>query len=78
VYLLASQHRAIVQAGYLYDKHLHKEPVNSAVQRRAKDCTAEGNIFLFSTASRPAQEPTQSAIHWILGVLFPEDKAPGA
>jgi hypothetical protein len=34
-------------------------------------------IFFFSTASRPALEPIQPPIQWVLGALSPEVKRPG-
>jgi hypothetical protein len=34
-------------------------------------------IFLFTTASRTALEPTQSPIQWVLGALYLGVKRPG-
>jgi hypothetical protein len=35
---------------------------------------ARGNIFLFSTISRPAVGPTQPPIQWVPGPIFPAVK----
>jgi hypothetical protein len=34
-------------------------------------------IFIFATASKPALEPTQPPIQWVLGISSPEVKRPG-
>jgi hypothetical protein len=34
-------------------------------------------IFLYTTASRPALGPTLLSIQWVLGIIFPGVKRPG-
>jgi hypothetical protein len=41
------------------------------------DCRQGQGIFLYSTAARPALEPTQPPIQWVSGALSPGVKRPG-
>jgi hypothetical protein len=44
---------------------------------RSEFDSRHGKIFLYSTASRPALEPIEPRIQWVLGAISSEVKRPG-